>query len=208
MARLTLRWPHGYHYRIEHHPAGTGPTLAQQYDAYDELVREGAAVEAEIKADVLYERFANTRRNAEGMKAFAETFGLLWTRSPRESVEAMLIAQRELRKLLAAKKRDDWEAATAWLKDRPKVATLAAIIGQDNQGRHQLEYQPQHLFGFMVMQLIRDWSRGATYRWCERPGCDEWFYYGPGTEHRETARYHSPQCQAAHAYDKRKGQSK
>lgn len=38
---------------------------------------------------------------------------------------------------------------------------------------------------------------------CKRPDCGEWFAYGPGTKHRETAVYCSPKCQKAHAYERR-----
>jgi hypothetical protein len=205
MAKLSLKWPGHGRYRIRQRE-GSGPTLVQR-ESYRELVREGAAIPYSAdRVDALYERFA-AARGVEGMKAFAEKYGLL-RRGNREGIDDMLALRRAVRKLLAAKKADAWDKARTWFKDFPEAARLTAKIGEDEAGRPQLEFEPRDLFGFMVAQLVQDWATGATYRWCDRPGCDEFFYYGPGTGRRETARYCSPKCQASHAYMTRKEESR
>ena len=203
MARLTLDWPTGK-YRIETIPARSG-TILTSHDAYDVFVREGPAVKKPVhKCAALYETLV--RMSPE---KFVNTYGLLWSRGRRETVEEVRLAQREVKKLLAAKKRDDWDAAKKWMQKTPRVIQLDGVIGEDEKtGLPQLEFQPRHLLGFIVAQLIQDWSGGAEYRFCKTPGCPEWFYFGAGTDHRMTAEYHNKKCNLAHAYQRRKGQSK
>ena len=212
MAQLTLNWPVG-RYCIETVPAGSGRTIADSTSAYRIIWREGPALEKPVyKVDALYERLVKM-----SPEKFVKTYGLLWSRKggrrgaeiidmdlEEGSVESRTIraAQRELKQLLAAKKRDNWHAARKWMQERPRVQ-LGAVIGEDEAGRPQLEFQPRNLFGFIVAQLIQDWSGGAQYKFCKRPGCPEYFYFGAGTAHRNTAKYCSKRCQMAHAYQER-----
>jgi hypothetical protein len=202
MAKLTLSWPVG-RYRREVIPAKPGGTLAQSQD-YEGFVREGAAIEKPAHdCDVLYEHLV--RRSPDD---FVNTYGLLWTRGRRESVDYFVRRQHAVAELLTAKKTDDWDAAKIWFEYNPEAVRLVAVLGEDEAGRPQLEFQPRNLLGFIVAQLIQDWTSGATYKWCKRPACPEWFYYGPGTAHRETAQYCSQTCKAAHFYERKKGKSK
>jgi hypothetical protein len=218
MAKLTLQWPVG-RYRIETQvpPKGRirtvfddlgptewvvleGPKQPPRY-AVDEVGANGA------KGAALYERIAKIKSGAAAL-AFVSTFGFLWSTRGREGVEDILAGAAELRKLLAAKERDDWQAAAKWLAERPRAAELTAAVGIDDTGRHQLVFRPRHLFGLSVAKLIQDWSNGAAYKFCRRPGCGNYFYYGPGTGKRETAQYCGPTCQNAHAYTLRKEHAK
>ena len=217
MAQLTLYWPVG-RYRIEAvsagsgrtviYPPGTGQTVINYQDAYELIWREGPALEKPVhNIATLYARLVKMPP-----KKFVKEYGLLWSRrggkSGGETIQNIRLAQRELKKLLAAKKRDDWEAARKWMEKRPNISQLNATIGEDEAGRPQLEFRPKHLFGFIVAQLIQDWSSGAEYKFCKRPGCPEYFYFGAGTAHRRTAKYHSKKCQMADRYEKEKEQSK
>ena len=199
MAELTLNWPSA-RYRRKKIPATT--TLSGT--AYLVFEREGGVIGKDIsRVAALYERLVSYRP-----LDFVNTYGLLSTDGERETVGYFLNLRRGLKHLLAAKKRDDWDYARRWWQANPHAAPLDAVIGEDDKGRPQLEFRPRHLFGFIVAQLIQDWSGGAKYKFCKSPGCREWFYYGPGTDHRETAVYHSKKCQMAHAYQLRKEQTK
>ena len=172
--------------------------------AYFVFEREGGAIWKDVnKVAALYERLVSYRP-----LDFVNTYGLLSTDGETENVGYFLNQRRGLKYLLAAKVRDDWDYAKRWSQVNPRASVLDAVIGEDDKGRPQLEFRPRHLFGFIVAQLIQDWSGGAKYKFCKRPGCREWFYYGPGTDHRETAQYHSKKCNLAHAYQIRKEQSK
>ena len=225
MAELTLNWPSGpcrrkkipatqrkpltkaekktmsFPQQLRH--VGT-PTVLEGTTSYWIFEREGRPVEKPVhKCDALYERLMKERPDD-----FVDKYGFLWSRGESEMVRDFFSARRELRKLVAFKKSDDWDWARKWMEARPHVVQLDGVIGEDEAGRPQLEFQPRHLFGFIVAQLIQDWSGGKTYKFCKNPGCDEYFYYGPRTGHRNTAEYHSKACNLAHAYQIRKEQSK
>jgi hypothetical protein len=72
----------------------------------------------------------------------------------------------------------------------------------DQQGRPKLKFRPGDLYQGIMLQFLEE--VGQPMRHCKRPGCAEWFTYGPGTDHRETALYCAPKCQNAHTYMKRK----
>ena len=81
---------------------------------------------------------------------------------------------------------------------------ISGALGHDDAGRPQLEFRPRTLVGFIYAQLIQDYTGGIHYKRCIRPGCGEFFYYGPTTRKRSTALYCNPTCQKAHAYQKLK----
>ena len=164
---------------------------------------EEATVKPVHNIGLLYKRLMTERP-----EDFVRKYGFLWSRGESEMVRDFFSARRELRKLVAFKKDDNWDWAREWMEARPHVVQLDGVIGKDEKGRPQLEFQPRHLFGFIVAQLIQDWSGGKTYKFCKNPGCDEYFYYGPKTDHRNTAEYCSKKCNLAHAYQMRKEQVK
>ena len=133
-------------------------------------------------------------------------YGLLLTRGGRETVRNFLSARRELKRLLAAKERDDWNGAEKWMQEHPRVAQFDLVASEHKNGWPQIEFRPRHLFGFIVAQLLTDWQGGAKYKFCKRPSCHEYFYYGAGTGKRETAQYCSRRCSDASTYEKRKGE--
>jgi len=96
--------------------------------------------------------------------------------------------------------------ASAAVREARCLTSVSAIFHHSpGQPQPRLFFQPRDLLGAAYLQLMQDAAQGAILRLCARPGCGEWFYYGPGTKHRETALYHSPRCQKAHAYLKTKG---
>ena len=85
------------------------------------------------------------------------------------------------------------------------VGRLSVVfaVGSEKQ-RPQLNLVPSTLFDAALVQLLEEISSERPLRKCKRPGCPEWFTYGPGTKHRETAFYCSSKCQKAHEYQRRK----
>ena len=128
--------------------------------------REGAMEKPVHNFAALYKRLMEERPDD-----FVSKYGFLWSRGESETVRDFFTARRELRKLVAFKKGDDWDAAKKWQEEHPQFMELDGVIGEDEAGRPQYEYQPRHLCGFIVAQLIQDWSKGKTYKFCKNPGC-------------------------------------
>jgi hypothetical protein len=104
---------------------------------------------------------------------------------------------------LKLKQAKDWDRLRTWLAvDNPNFVRLRpALLAGDPP---QLFFQPRTLRDAVYLQFFEDLTTRANLRKCKRPGCGEWFKYGPGTLHRNTAQYCSPKCQNADKYQKRK----
>ena len=215
MAQLTLNWPSAPRrsetptYRIDHEPGVSDTrTVLDDGGGYDVIVRVGRALDKPVHSQAaVYQQLAQTKPSTAGVLLFVAKYGCL-VNTEREAVAYFLRWRRAIKQLLAAKKRDDWTFARRWMAANEHGLRLEGMIGEDEDGRPQLEFRPVDLLSFIVAQLLQDWSNGATYKFCKRPGCGEYFYYGPGTKHRSTAEYCSPRCQSARAYSLRKGVSK
>jgi hypothetical protein len=120
---------------------------------------------------------------------------------------------RLVRRLIAQAEKGDWEKIAESIEEEGDLARfpgrieLSGLIGYNEARQPHLEFRPRTLIGFIKAQLIQDFTTGAQYKLCKRPGCGEYFYFGPGTRKRNTAEYCSRKCQGAHAYEKRKGES-
>ena len=208
MAKLTLTWPRGkYHREINVVWTTPGPTTgystslltvrhsASPPEVEELFVRETWIEDYEVRAEAIYKKLVTSTPDA-----FVDKFGLLTTRGETELVADFEAWRDEVERLLAWKKADDWGMAKKWLEANSRAIQLTGSFGEDDCGRPQLEFRPTTLLGYTLAQLVQDWSTGVQYRWCKRPGCQEWFYYGPGTKHRETAEYCGPTCRNAQYY--------
>ena len=203
MAKLMLTWPRGAYVR-DVIRAKPGPTLAQSADRDREcFVRETWIEDYDVRAEAIYKSLVTSTPDK-----FVNTFGLLTTRRKRESVENFEAWRDEIERLLKWKKADDWGMVKKWLEANSRAIRLTGGYGEDDAGRPQLEFRPTTLLGYILAQLVQDWSTGVQYRWCKRPGCHVWFYFGAGTAHRETAEYCGPTCRNAHHYLMKKGRGK
>ena len=140
---LTLDWPQDVDgYRIKTAPAGSGKTLAQTYEAYDVVVRNGGKLYTRpVVAPALYETLARCSTNSELLE-FCNEYGLpRGTKSiPVETIYGMI---EVVRSLLATTKNGDWLAIGKWLKDNPRVIEFSSALGYDEAGRPQLEFKPR-----------------------------------------------------------------
>ena len=153
-------------------------------------------------AQPLYKRLANISPTPQGALSFIEAFGLLANRRS-ESVGDVLSHRAAIRMLLAAARRDDWETIELWLIDNGTVVRSRFAIGFADDGRPEVLHQPTTLISAIYLQLLQDKAAGTQYKRCKRPGCPEYFYYGPNTGRRETAEYCTPSCRTKHFLMKR-----
>ena len=157
--------------------------------------------------------------NAKGALDFVENYGFLRERDHggRESVEFIAHNIRVARALVRVIDRKDWSRLDRWALDNASAIRLHPkfhFIEDDD--RSELFYGPNTLIDAIWLQALQDVANGTELIKCDRPGCPEWFAAGPGTGRqkihervdRPPVRYHSPSCQKAHAYMKKKGVSK
>lgn len=154
-----------------------------------------------LSIDGLYEQLAVVRDD-DSLLAFVNKFGLL-TPGSIGDIDYMVHEARVVRSLIDAKKRRDWSVLSGWLDNNAHVIRLT---GERLPGkRPELFFRPRTLRDAIYLQFFEDLSGGAKLKLCERPGCGNWFKYGPGTKppRRKTARYCSPKCHKAHAYQEK-----
>ena len=209
MPRMHLPWPVARNgYRIAPAKPARGPAVGTIIGGFaaatDWIVRNGSEVDHRdcLAIDGLYRRLADHEPNQDGALAFANRYGLLSNRE-REAVQTFTDNIRIVRSLVAAAEAEDWTAIHRWLGENRKAIRFQPDLKLN--GRPQFFFRPARLIDAIYAQFLEDVAGGiGTMRLCARPGCGNWFKFGPGTNHRETARYCSPKCQGAHAYAKRK----
>lgn len=195
MAKLALYWPvdvSGYHIEA---PPHVGPSI----------VRNGGRLMTDrdvLQCPALYQRLADCEPTGEGALKFVSKYGFL-SGTRIETVEFICQQIAIVRSLLNAKNDDDRKALDDWMANSGQAIRLHAKL--QGEKTPQLFFAPRTLIDAVYLQFFQDLSTSPNLRLCARPGCDEWFTFGPGTEHRNTAQYCSPKCQKAHTYEKTKG---
>ncbi len=222
MTVFTLKWgvdKRGY--RIERRAPVTTGAMIGRHDGYDCLVRNGGSlVEYEPfkfkldGVDGLWRRLAKTTKTPQGALDFVSTYGFLQQKDAKEETVADIKDAIETARILSALyDKNDWVKVADWLNEAGRdsmfglggIGRLGVVFhGEQGAARPGLKFRPGSLRSAILVQYLDDMSGGAKLRECIRPGCPEWFKFGPGTGRRETARYCSPKCQQAHAYMKRK----
>lgn len=218
--QLALRWardPKSYHVEPAKLPEKRG--LVSVLSSVPEgpfITRNGQAPLAEsdyykvrFAKEPLYKRLAICADDDEGALDFVREFGFLGRADARREPVAMICDHiRAVRWLLDATKREDWSAVNDWLEKNRRLVDPRVVIGHDEDGRHQVRYQPVSLIGALYLQLLQDKSSGARYKRCKRPGCSTVFYYGPNTGRRETADYCGNTCRVKHFLEMQKEQAR
>jgi hypothetical protein len=167
------------------------------------IVRNGGEVYKgdRLTIDGLYHRLADRRSTEKGALDFVRQFGFLKGESS-ESVEFICEQIKIFRHLISLKQSQKWGGIRYWLSRNSEFIRLnPELLAGDPP---EVFFRPSTLLDAIYLQFFEDLSSGANLRLCKRPGCREWFKYGPGTLHRNTAQYCSPKCQNAHKYAKRK----
>jgi hypothetical protein len=160
----------------------------------------------------LYSIFADAPATPEGMRLFANRFGLLTFGEPHINpggapkaqmvpVSDMLAEHWALRQAIELHTAGrDHELARYWNARRNPV--LAQVrLNSALEGRIEFSLTPPSLVQAMWMQFASDACSGARLYRCER--CGKPFSVGTGTGRRNTAKYCSNACKVA-VYQQRK----
>lgn len=162
-----------------------------------------------FEKELIYKRLAATETTPDGALAFVEKFGFLRSVGHREKVTDICKHILTMQWLLNALRDDDryainiWLIGTEWYRDeKGKLLSRSARppvrrglrYGSDEDDRPQLEDAPLTLIEALYLQCLRDASGSKDYKLCRRPGCGTWFYFGPNTGKRSTAKYCSDRC--------------
>lgn len=208
MSKLALNWPVDENgYRIEPAPPvtpKTAKTLAGSHSLGASIVRNGGKLHFRdvMQIPALYKRLENCPPTEGGALNFVSLYGFL-AGARHESVGDICRHIKVVRSLSSAWESHDWDALKLWMVDNQKKLRLNPQFREGDPP--QLFFAPTSLIDAIYLQFFQDISTGVNFRLCRRPGCGEWFYYGPGTPHRSTAQYCSTKCEKAHAYEKAKG---
>jgi hypothetical protein len=177
-----------------------------------EIVRKGGRLLTwkPFKTDGLCRRIAQFEDTPAGALQFVARHGFMFRANTRSESAALICSHIQIaRVLVRAADARDWTKITGWLEKAYKggrgVGRLGVVFETAaDTSRPALHLRPANLWEAAVVQLLEEISSGRPLKHCKRPGCPEWFTYGPGTDHRETALYCSSKCQNAHTYMKRK----
>jgi hypothetical protein len=153
-----------------------------------------------LKSDGLCRELAAATPDARGALAFVERHGFLRASKGRERVADIVAAIRVGKSLVAARTRGDVAALQEWLALNGKAIQVHAALGDDGT----LFFQPKNLIDAVYLQFFADGD--AAMKCCARPGCGNWFKFGPGTDppKRSTAIYCSRTCEKAAQYKRLK----
>ena len=233
MPLFHLDWPIYRDYRIEEpakpkkhmrtvpglpHQVESSGALLLAGDLGPSIVRKGNSfdVRQPLKLPGLCRKMAEYPKTPEGALKLVSTYGFLFSRNARsERVSDICGAIETARDLVAATDAKEWQRIADWLARAGSsnehfihggIGKLGVQLSiPDGEARPDLRLRPANLYHAALVQLFEEVSSGRPLRPCKRPGCSEWFTYGPGTVRRETARYCSTRCKDAHTYLKRKG---
>lgn len=211
MVAFSLFWPLDLDgYRIEKRPAkkGKGRSLLWEAGGGTFIVRNGGRLDVSrdrLKMDGLYRCLAESKPTAAGALDFVSRYGFLSSSGAKEErVDSIVHEINVVRSVLATTERNDWSTLERWVEVNARAFRLGLTLKQSSGDRPTLFFKINTLREAIYFQLLADVTGGAKLKKCARPGCPNWFKYGPGTKHRETAIYCSPTCQKAHAYMKSK----
>ncbi len=219
---LGRRWPHPGKTILEEETESKEPTVW--------IKRRGGKLvykSVRFEKEPIYKKLAATEPTPDGALAFVQKFGFLCSVARRERVEDIYNHIQTMQWLLNALRDDERVAINLWLKgfywvedsgdkEHPlklgKGKARAPVrrglqIGGDEVDRPQLKEDPPTLIEALYLQCLQDETGSKDSKLCRRPGCGNWFYYGPNTGRRSRAKYCSERCRVKH-FVERKEQSK
>lgn len=149
----------------------------------------------------LFQIFADTPETAEGIENFASRYGLF----DRDCEGPLSIWEPPITSMRIAT--DAWRRGD--INDvvhliggaRSYGQTTIELVNEKDAERPTIRIVPQSLRDALWYQLALTISCGRKVKNCDF--CQMPFFYGPGTNRRETAAFCSPKCQRHNAYAKR-----
>lgn len=213
MALVHLAWqfcPEGY--RLEEKPAGSGKTIIEDYPAYEVIVPKSRRLidNTPLKVDGVYLQLADVKSKEDAL-GFVSLFGFLRREKARsEPVDEVLEAAEDMRRIIDAGEKGDWEFLRGWLEVAGGVGRLGVHLVPKTGQLPDLQFRPQTLLDAVRVQALQDLTGATKIRKCANPACPAWFKYGPGTNppRRKTALYCKTACEKAYAYQKKKESEK
>ena len=155
----------------------------------------------------LFMEFAHTEQTPEGVKAFADKYGLLSER--REMGDEPLYEwYKEIRRMRGGiefwdqnRKRGDLVPLVEAFNRRRRIRVEVVLKKSGDPSRASLHITPDYLLSAMWLQFAQSVSTNAHLRCCA--WCPTWFVFGTGTGRRKSAHYCSDKCRkAAHRHQK------
>ena len=196
-----------------------GPTTWIKRNSPYKLIRSKPV---RFEKEPIFKKLARTEQTPEGALAFVQRYGFLSNAVRRERVEDICNHIQTMQWLVSALRNDERDAINFWLagyhlyqggdgKRRLSKARTPVRrglrIGEDEADRPQPQDWPPTFIEALFLQCILDGTGGKHSKLCLRPRCGNWFYYGPNTTRRSTAKYCTPGCRVKH-FEMRKGGSK
>jgi len=162
-----------------------------------------------LDVPAVFARFAEAPANAEGMRQFADNFGLPGSGpgaiEHRHSISSLLENQAVMRRALGALEKGDKQELIKLLHEGHTRAGPFDIPGQSGlarlelrlgpAGRLETAIVPPTLMQAMWIQFLLHAASDAQLFRCEQ--CRKPFVVGSGTKRRSTAKYCSNACKVA-----------
>lgn len=176
------------------------------------VVRRGGNMERyePLKVPGLYRRLAESNETPAGARDFITEFGMPDNLiGDAYRVESFYRAVRNMRKAIALAEAREWQELV-WAFDISGLHGAGVgnsrVVFEYHEGdeRPTFGFRPRSLLAAIWLQFAYDYSTGQDAELRRCVWCPKWFRVGPGTGHRSTAVYCSPECQKAHADAKSK----
>ena len=204
---FAMRWPRVLAgYALVERPPQEGKTILSSDPGGIFIVARGEATEEydPFRIDGIYRRLAEVDTSDTAL-AFSNAFGLFSTSAygrDEYRVDDILDHAAGLRAAIDAAERGNWQPIVDGINHKNIGRCTLTLHHTEGAPRPDLSLQPSSLIAAIQIQFALDCAVGAQLKKCL--WCSNWFKYGPGTGHRQTAVYCSPKCQKAHAYAKTK----
>ena len=152
----------------------------------------------------LFMEFAETEQTPDGVKGFADKFGLLWETPARQLEDEMTIYDwcKYIRRMRNAvdmwadqRKRGSIGDLIEAISERPFAQAAIYLKGVDDPMRGGLYFKPANLHDGMWIQFIAAVGQNAQLRRCAQ--CPSWIVFGIGTGRRESAKFCTSACRRA-----------
>jgi hypothetical protein len=157
----------------------------------------------------LFANFAETPATREGLRRFADNFGLPSSEAHRNETEEMVVSimreQAAMKQALAAYEKGDNQELIGLLHAGNRAAGTFPLIGSSGLARLELRLNavgkvepvivPANLIHAMWIQFLLHAASDAQLFRCEQ--CGKPFVVGSGTRRRSTAKYCSNACKVA-----------
>ena len=143
-----------------------------------------------LEAGALHRIFANTPPTREGIKAFADNWGML--RKSPGSLDGWQLEIESVRTIVEFVKGGALQDACDRLNASQFTSLVPRLLYDPSQNTARIGFTPADLRDAIWFQAIQSLAANKQFsycKWCKNP-----FPFGQGTPHRSTAKYCSARC--------------